>query len=138
MNQKGFATLEVILMVMVIGILATVAVPRFTDVTTKANTAKIQSDLATIDSAIDMYQMETGNKPTAGNISSETDATTTTANELSPYIKDIKNLKPPEGSAYKGGSEGEKITAKTYAVNGETPARATLDGKTAGEFYKKS
>ena len=43
MNQRGFATLEVILMVVIIGILATVAVPRFTDVTTKANTAKIQS-----------------------------------------------------------------------------------------------
>ena len=30
MNQRGFATLEVILMVMVIAILAAIAVPRFT------------------------------------------------------------------------------------------------------------
>ena len=29
MNQKGFATLEIILMVMVVGILATIAVPQF-------------------------------------------------------------------------------------------------------------
>ena len=60
MNQRGFATLEVILMVVVIGILASVAVPRFTDVTTKANTAKIQSDLTTIDTAIQMFYMEGG------------------------------------------------------------------------------
>ena len=53
MNQRGFATLEVILMVMVIGILASIAVPRFSNVTASANTAKIQADLATIDTAID-------------------------------------------------------------------------------------
>ena len=54
MNQRGFATLEVILMVMVIGILASIAVPRFNAVTTAANTAKIQADLSTIDTATDI------------------------------------------------------------------------------------
>ena len=63
MNQKGFATLEVILMVVVLGILATVAVPRFTDITTKANTAKIQADLATLNSAMAVYEMEKGELP---------------------------------------------------------------------------
>ena len=63
MNQKGFATLEVILMVVVIGILATIAVPRFTDITTNANTAKIQADLATLNSAMAVYEMENGALP---------------------------------------------------------------------------
>ena len=63
MNQKGFATLEVILMVVVLGILATVAVPRFTDITTKANTAKVQADMATINSASAVYEMEKGSTP---------------------------------------------------------------------------
>ena len=60
MNQRGFATLEVILMVMVIGVLASIAVPRFTAVTAAANTAKIQADLTTIDTAIAVYHMEYG------------------------------------------------------------------------------
>ena len=63
MNQKGFATLEIILMVVVLGILASIAVPRFTDVTTKANTAKIQSDLAALNSAMAVYEMENGSFP---------------------------------------------------------------------------
>ena len=63
MGQKGFATLEVILMVVVIGILASIAVPRFTSVTTAANTAKIQADLTTIDTAIATYYMEYGTYP---------------------------------------------------------------------------
>ena len=58
MGQKGFATLEVILMVMVIGILASIAVPRFANIGAKANTAKIQADLSTIDTAIAVYEME--------------------------------------------------------------------------------
>ena len=84
MNQKGFATLEVILMVVIIGILATVAVPRFTDMTTKANTAKIQADLSTLDNAIEIYYMDKGEYP--DDIS-----------DLGDYVKDVGNLKPPTG-----------------------------------------
>lgn len=65
MNQKGFATLEIILMVMVIGILATMAVPQFEKITAAANTSKVQSDLAAMNAAIAVYQMEKGTTPTA-------------------------------------------------------------------------
>ena len=129
MRQKGFATLEVILMVMVIGILASIAIPRFTNVTTAANTAKIQSDLTTIDTAIAVYVMEKGS----------TNAPTLDANgTLKDYIQDIGNLKPPTGKAYVNGTATD-ITATSYIineVNGEY--RATLDGKTAGSFTNKT
>ena len=121
MNQKGFATLEVILMVAVIGILAAVAVPRFTDVTTNANTAKIKSDLATLDSAIQIYYMEKGAYPT-------------TLNDLSDYVNDVNDLKPPTGSAFIAGTS-TKISDTAYVID-TTKNRATLDSKTAGEFRK--
>ena len=121
MNQKGFATLEVILMITVIGILAAIAVPRFTDVTTKANTAKIQADLATLDSAIQIYNMEEGKYPTK-------------IDDLKDYVNDVDNLKPPTGSAFIEGT-ATKITATNYALD-TTNNRATLDSKTAGSFRK--
>ena len=129
MNQKGFATLEIILAVTIIGILAAVAVPRFTDVTAKANTAKIQADLSTLDSAIAIYEMEKGDNPTQ-------------LSDLKIYVQDIDNLKPPTGSAFIGSSTATKITATNYAITEKTVGdvksmRATLDGKTAGEFGKK-
>jgi len=125
MNQRGFATLEVILMVMVIGILASVAVPRFNEVTTAANTAKIQSDLSTIDTAISIYYMDNGSYPTA-------------ISQLKDYLKDAANIKPPKGEAYISGT-ATKITATEYAITAEEgkESRATLDGKKAGEFYKE-
>ena len=123
MNQKGFATLEVILMVTVIGILAAVAVPRFTDVTAKANTAKIQADLSTLDSAIAIYQMEKGTVPSQ-------------MSDLSDYVQDISDLKPPTGSAFKGSNTATTISDTSYGLNSDK-TRAVLDGKTSGEFGKK-
>lgn len=122
MNQKGFATLEVILMVTVIGILAAVAVPRFTDVTTKANTAKIQADLSTLDSAIAIYYMEKGVYPSQ-------------LSDLKDYVNDPENVKPPTGKAFINGTATD-IKNTSYSID-STNHRATLDGKTAGEFGQK-
>lgn len=131
MRQKGFATLEIILMVMVIGILASIAVPRFTAVTTAANTAKIQSDLTTIDTAIAVYIMEKGDS----NVPSSPSG-------LDDYLQDADNLKPPTGQAYINGTATD-IKGPNYAIeNKGTDAaktyRATLDSHTAGEFTRTS
>lgn len=127
MNQRGFATLEVILMVLVIGILASIAIPRFTAVTTAANTAKIQSDLSTIDTAIAIYIMEKGESGVPTNVSG-----------LSDYLQDADNIKPPTGKAYINGTATD-ISANAYAIAKEDNGdyRATLDGHTAGEFTSK-
>ncbi|MBQ7453858.1 MAG: type II secretion system protein [Selenomonadaceae bacterium] len=136
MRQKGFATLEVILMVMVIGILASIAVPRFTAVTTAANTAKIQSDLTTIDTAIAIYQMEYGTDPAS------VDALVT-----AKYLQAKPD--PPTGKCYlKSGSASTStetaIPATSYTIQAATTdvdTRAILGaGNTAEKFVipKKS
>ena len=128
--QKGFATLEVILMVMVIGILASIAVPRFTSVTTAANTAKIQSDLSTIDAAIEVYYMENGAYPNA--------ADNITA--LDDYIRGASDLKPPKGDAYViGENTPHSFSQDTYKIKAKTNtegARAYLENEsyTAEKF----
>lgn len=130
--QKGFATLEVILMVMVIGILASIAVPRFTNVTTAANTAKIQADLSTIDTAIAIYEMENG--ALSG---------TPTLKTLEDYLQDADNIKPPTGKANL--SDGTEYTIPgnpAYSITNKGTAdkpqwRATLGEHTAGDFTKK-
>ena len=118
MNQKGFATLEVIMMVVVIGILATIAVPRFTDVTTKANTAKIQSDLSTIDTAIQMYYMDKGEYPSA------------ISDLVDKYLMDEPT--PPTGEAYIDGT-ATKITGMSYGIDTKNK-RATLGSNNSGKF----
>ena len=125
MNQKGFATLEVILMVTVIGILAAVAVPRFTDVTAKANTAKVQADLSTLDSAIAIYEMENGKSPAW--------------DDLKNYVQDLDNVKPPTGKVFiKGQDTAQDMPAASYSIGTDSTSntRAMLGSYTAANFGK--
>ncbi len=57
-DQRGFTMLEMLIVISIIGVLAAVAVPRFTNAITMANTARVQSDLQVLNSAIVMYQAE--------------------------------------------------------------------------------
>ena len=126
MNQRGFATLEVILMVMVIGILASIAVPRFTSVTTAANTAKVQADLTTIDTAIAVYYMEHGSYPTQ-------------LSQLGDYLRGASGeLKPPSGKVYLS-ENAVDVPGTEYTIqvaSGNNEARAILGANnTAEKFY---
>ena len=88
LGQQGFTMLEVLITVTILGILATFAVPRFANATTLANTAKVASDLQTLDAAIAIYEMENGKPP--GELS-----------DLADYINDAESLKPPKGKCNK-------------------------------------
>jgi general secretion pathway protein G len=124
MNQKGFATLEIILMVMVIGILATMAVPQFEKITAAANTSKVQSDLAAIQTAAAVYQMEKGTVPTYAQL---------TANNATYF----ENGAPqePSGKVYIDGTITQ-IGSTGYDVNSD--GKATFAGKTIEHFTSKS
>lgn len=126
MKQKGFATLEVILMIVVIAILASIAVPRFSEVSAKANTAKIQADLSTIDTAIAVYQLEKGEDP-GTEVKTLVDA---------GYLQ--AEPTPPKGYAYVNGKKSsEKFSADSYTIvekSGNIEAHAELGGKKASDF----
>ena len=132
-NQRGFATLEVILMITVLGILSAVAIPRFTAITTSANTAKVQADLSTIDSAIALYQMDNGKAPSQ-------------IDDLKDYIQDLTKLKPPSGKVYVEGTEKDP-PASAYTIeqvsvgsgSNSTEWRAVLgSGNTSNKFTKQT
>lgn len=125
LNERGFATLEVILMITVLGILAAVAIPRFSSITASANTAKVQSDLSTLDTAIALYQMDYGKAPSK-------------LGDLSDYIQNISNLKPPSGNAYVDGTETDLSTISSeYTIKTiDNDPRAALGNYTSEDFAK--
>ena len=62
-NRKGFTLVELLVVVSIIGILAAIAVPRFTDANAAARGAKVLADLRTIDSASAIHLANTGSYP---------------------------------------------------------------------------
>ena len=129
MNQKGFATLEIILMVMVIGILATMAVPQFEKITASANTSKVQSDLAAINSASAVYQMEKGAIPTYAQL---TEATT--SGKATYFENGVPQ--PPTGKIYISGTV-TSIAANTN-YNLDSDGKAIFGSYTAEQITTKS
>lgn len=70
-NQKGFTLVELMVVIAIIGVLAAVAIPKFSSVTNSALDAKLKSDLSSMDGAIMQYYVATGGYPTTANASAD-------------------------------------------------------------------
>lgn len=75
-KRKGFMLIELLMVVAIIGVLAAVAVPNFIGLTDEAKVARIQADLSTLGSAVEVHYAKHGNYPAA--ISDLVDATART------------------------------------------------------------
>ena len=119
-KRKGFMLLELIIVVAIIGVLATVAIPNFVGMTDEAKVAKIQSDLSTIGTAMEVYHVKKGG-------TYPTDLSTLAGDN--GYLKEVP--KPPTGAGdYTVGDKG-KVTCTfngvTYSSFGTSTGSTNSD-----------
>lgn len=62
-NDRGFTIVELLIVIVVIGILAAITVVAFTGVQGRAKLAGMQSDMSTLNKAIQLYKAENGTYP---------------------------------------------------------------------------
>ena len=125
-NQRGFTLLEMLIVISIVGVLAAVAVPRFTNAVALANTARIQSDLQVLNAAVVMFQTGKGTNPTS-------------IEDLGPYVLDIANVKPPKGECRLKDGSSLTVTATSYGLvsDAKDGMQATCEGKKLSEFWRK-
>jgi len=72
-NQKGFTLVEVLLVVVILGILAAVALPRFLTTRDESQRRTCQSNLSAMNAAIEEFQFMNGTWPAAiGDVTTNT------------------------------------------------------------------
>ena len=125
-DRRGFSLLEMLIVISIVGVLSAVAVPRFTNSVAMANTARIQSDLQVLNSAIVMYQAEKGTNPAK-------------IEDLETYVVDVANVKPPKGECLLRDGTSLSVTATAYGLVSDTKdgVQATCEGKKIYEIGRK-
>ncbi len=58
MRAKGFTLVEILIVVVILGILAAIVIPQFTDASTQARESSLASDLQTLRSQIQLYKVQ--------------------------------------------------------------------------------
>jgi len=85
-GRAGFTLIEILLVVVIIGILAAVAVPRFAGRTGQAKESSAKASISAIGIALDMYELDNGNYPP--NLNGLVSKSGSDDNWHGPYLKD--------------------------------------------------
>ncbi|MHC4994587.1 MAG: prepilin-type N-terminal cleavage/methylation domain-containing protein [Planctomycetota bacterium] len=96
-RQHGFTLVEILIVVVILGILAAVVIPQFADASTSAKTSSLTTQLQTIRSQLELYQIEhNGNYPTIAQLQADfgvmtsptdVDGTINAAGLYGPYLQ---------------------------------------------------
>lgn len=106
-QRRGFSLIELVVVLVIIGLLAAVAVSRLGRMVESTNDAALQRNLQTLRKAIETYSAEHGAYPSAANIVPQLTGYTDAAGNLSaakvdpfvygPYLREVPPV--PTGSA---------------------------------------
>ena len=118
-HQKGFTLIELMVVIVILGILAGVVVPRIMDNPDKARVAKAKHDITALESALDVYRLDNFVYPSTdqGLESLVTQPSEAPNWKAGGYIKKLK--KDPWGHDYLYMSPGQHGEVDIYSLGAD-------------------
>ncbi|RLA06738.1 MAG: type II secretion system protein GspG [Gammaproteobacteria bacterium] len=125
-KQVGFTLIEVMVVVAILAILASVLVPRIMDEPDKARVVKAKQDIRVLESALDLYKLDNFNYP--ADLKALVEAPADSKNwQKGGYIKNLP--KDPWGTEYQYTNPGSKSEIDIFSLGS--------DKTTGGDGYAK-
>ena len=126
-RRKGFTLVELVVVIMILGILAAVAAPKFLNTSSKATDSGIKQSVAVIRDAIELYASENG-----GDLPGKDGVEATFKSDLDPYLRGVATFPNcPVGAK----NDQVKMTAGAGPVAGDAvPTKGWNYGYECGEF----
>ncbi len=133
-SEQGFTLIEIMVVILILGLLATIVVQSLRGATDRAKRTKAQADIAELKTALDRYYLDNGSYPTTDQglqalVSAPTSGTIPGSYEEGGYVERIPL--DPWGHAYFYQSDGNSYTLKSFGadgVEGGTGKNADIDG----------
>jgi general secretion pathway protein G len=92
--KSGFTLVEILIVVVILGILAAIVIPQFTDASTEAKYSSLASNLQMLRAQIELYKIQHNDTPPAlatfaAQLTGQTDVNGAAGTDFGPYMRDI-------------------------------------------------
>lgn len=121
-TQRGFTLIEVMVVVVILGILAAIVVPKIMSRPEQARLVKARQDILAIQSALDLYKLDNGFYPSTDQglqalITKPSSAPSPQNWKSDGYLQKLPT--DPWGEAYQYMNESEKLRIFSYGPKGK-------------------
>jgi general secretion pathway protein G len=134
--KSGFTLVEILIVVVILGILAAIVIPQFTEASTEAKTSSLCTDLQTVRSQVELYKIQHNDQlPGAGTASwvlamtGQTDIAGAVGTDYGPYLQKVPtnqfndlNTVRIDGGAAGLNTEGWRFDTTTGAFQADDSA----------------
>ena len=133
---EGFTLIEIMVVILILGLLATIVVQSLKGATDKAKRTKAQADISELKTALDRYYLDNGSYPTSDQGLQALVTAPSTGNVPTNWESYIESIPPdPWGHPYFYQSDGNSYVLKSFGadgVEGGEGKNADIDGSSGG------